>query len=154
MRSIYDNVAVGGVAVVFASNAGVIVTGPSIDTKNYSTAALRLSTTAVGGAVTATAVRGTVVAVIEESVDNSTFTTATDVTGATIGATATPSTVNGLVVSARIEGLGLQRKRYLRVKLTTGFGPNATTAAIFTCAAVIEVGRGYNRPPTADVSNT
>lgn len=154
MRSVYDNIKADGFAVVYASVGGVVVTGPTVDTKGYNTAALRLSTTAVGGSANVVAQRGTVAAIIQESNDNSTWTTATDNTSTTIGSTVAATTTNGSVTSVRVEGLGLQRKRYLRVQLTTGFGPLATTAAIFTLAACIELGRGYNRPVTSDVSNT
>lgn len=155
MRSIYDNVAVGGAAVIFASTSGVVVTGPTVDTKGYNTAALRLSTTAVGGAANVVATRGTVAAIVQESDDNSSWSTATSVDGTTIGSTVAAIGTNGNVTSVRIEGLGVSNcKRYIRVQLTTGFGPIATTAAIFTLAAIFELGRGYNKPPTTDYSPT
>lgn len=154
MRSIYDNVLVGGVAVVFASTAGVVVTGPAVDTKAYSTAALRVSTTAVGNSANVVAQRGTVAAVIQESDDNSTWTTATSVDGTTVGTTVAALSLPN-VESVRIEGLGLSNcKRYIRVQLTTGFGPIATLGAVFTCAAVIELGRGYNKPSVTTYSAT
>lgn len=154
MRSIYDNVDVGGFAAILASSAGVIQTGPAYDTKGYSTGALRLGITAVGGSANVIATRGTVAAIIEESTDGSTaWTTATSVDGSTIGTTvAAIGSVSD--ESVRIEGLNLNRKRFLRVKLTTGFGPIATAAAIFTVAALIEVGRGYQKPPTTNYSAT
>lgn len=154
MRSIYDNVKLDGVAVVFASAAGVVVTGPTVDTKGYNTAAFRVATSAVGGAANVALTRGTVAAIIQESDDNSSWSTATDNGGTTIGTTVA-ALLTPNVESVRIEGLGLSNcKRYIRVQLTTAFGANATTAAIFTCAGVIELGRGYNKPAVTTSSNT
>lgn len=154
MRSIYDNNTVLGAMAIYNSSPGIVHTSPSVDTKGYNSAALRFLTTAVGGSATAVATRGTLAAILQESDDNSTFTTATDVSGTTIGATVAPTTTNGALTSVRVEGLMQNRKRYLRMQLTSGFGPSATAAGIFTCTAVIELGRAYNRPVTSTVSNT
>lgn len=154
MRTVYDNLNIGGVVAILASTAGVIVDGPIVDTKGYNSAALRVNTGAVGGAANLVAQRVTVAAVLRESADGVTFANANDNTGTVIGTTVAAIITDGNVSSARIEGLNQNRLRYLRVRLTVGAGPIATTAAIFTCAALLELGRAYNNPVTTTVSNT
>lgn len=151
MRSIYDNVTVGSIAAASNTTGSTICTGASLDTRGYNTGVLRVfvSTLASGLSVGSGA---SLTAVLQESTDASTWTTATDLTGATIGGT-TEATTTAVLASYRIEGLGLQRKRYLRVQTTAAFGAVAPNR-LFTSAAVIEVGRAYSNPVTTTVSNT
>lgn len=155
MRSVYDNVAVGALVAQYSSVNGVITTSPSVDTKGYNSAALRVSLTPVISTNIVTGQGGTIAVVLQESNDNSTFTTATDNTGATIGGTVT-STTSAVLSSFRIEGLGQNRKRYLRTQLTCNFGVTLSTVAqgYFTTTAVIELGRAYTNPVTQTTSNT
>lgn len=159
MRSIYDNAQLSGYAAASNTTGMLVTTGASVDTKGYNTAALRVF---VGpfqsGANTPATTKGSVTALLQESSDNVTFATAVDNTGATIQAVATQtgSTV-GVIADARIEGLGLQRKRYLRIVATAAMIPASAGEAKwnqFTSCAVIELSRAYQDPTTSTVSNT
>lgn len=154
MRSIYDNTKVGGAVAIFGTAATVIVTGPSIDTKGYNSGALRVSIGTVGAGLSQNA-GSSLTAIIQESADNSTFTTATDNSGATIGFAGTTATTSVVIADTRIEGLNQNRMRYLRVKLTSvNSGTSGTVANAFTAVAVIELGRAYNTPTSTATSNT
>lgn len=142
MRSLYDNVSIGGLTgpSLNATTGGVVnVTGAVVDTKGYNTAALRVFTTAVAGTASTT-----LVAVLTESASSTgVYTTALDNTGTAIGFTIA-ATTPAVVGSARIEGLGLQRLRFFKVQTTT-----ANPSVAFTSVAVIELGRAYeNAVPT------
>lgn len=152
MRSVYDNLTVTGFAAAFNTTNSVITTGASVDTKGYNSAALRvfLSTT---GASVSTAAGSSLTVVLQESADNSTFTTAVDNTGATIGGTSI-ATTSAVLASYRVEGLGQQRLRYLRVRTTANLAGSGVAAQTFTSAAVLELGRAYQNPVTTTVSNT
>ncbi len=161
MRSIYDNAYVAALAGPFFATTGSVaaMNGASVDTKGYNTAALRVFITATGSTALTPSTVSTLTAVLQESSDNSTFTTALDNTGVAIGFPATAvltATTTAVIGSARIEGLGLQRKRYLRVVLTPFLSGGAIALApnSFTAVAVIELARAYNNPVTAVVSNT
>lgn len=149
MRSIYDNVTLGGVAgpAVNATASSVVATGASVDTKGYNTGVIRVYTSAIAGGIPA-ATPVTLVAVLQESSDNSNWATANDNTGTAIGFTQT-ATTTAVIGSARVEGLQLNRKRYLRVTLQGGGYATALTAF-----AVVELGRAYSNPVNSAVSNT
>lgn len=156
MRSIYDNAVVQGYAVQFNTTGATVTTGASVDTKGYNTAALRVFTSpiGIGGSPLAKDTGGSLVAVLQESSDNVTFTTATDNGSATIGFTIV-ATTTAVLQDARIEGLGLSnRKRYLRVQTTANFGGAASNSRQFTSCAVLELARSYQKPTTSVVSNT
>lgn len=154
MRDVYDNIAVGGYTVLFSTTTSVVATGASVDTKGYNSAALRVYIGTVGSGLTVNN-GSSLTAVLQESDNNSTFTTATDNTGATIGFSGTQATTSVVLSDVRIEGLNANRKRYLRVQLTAKQGgTSGTVANAFTSVAVIELGRAYQRPVTTTVSNT
>lgn len=71
---------------------------------------------ATGGSPSA----ATVAWALQESNDNSTFTAANDNTGTAIGATLNVKTV-AVDSYARVEGIMVNRKRYLRIVLTPAF---------------------------------
>lgn len=154
MRSIYDNVAIDGLTgPQLNTTPALVITGTVVDTKGYNSAVLRIFTvpkTGIGPTVA-----NSITAVLQEcATSTGTFTTATDVSGATIGTTIA-STATAVIGSARIEGLGQNRLRYLRIQTTGKVIAGAGTAdGSFTSVAVIELGRGYARPVTATVSNT
>lgn len=160
MRSLYDNVTIGGVVgpVLNTTTAatgvqGTFVTnGAQFDTKGYNTAAMRVYTTAITG-VPAT-IAASLVAVLQESAAGSSWASALDNTGTAIGFTQSVST-STVMGSARIEGLNQNRLRYLRV-VTTGqiIGGASTSNNQFTSFAVIEATRAYNNPVNTTVSNT
>lgn len=154
MRSVYDNTSVQGAVALFATTPGVgqikTATGPSVDTKGYNSAAIRVQTSNVGSGVAA-ASQVSVVAVLEESTDNNAFTAALDNTGTQIQCTAN-ATVTAVLAAARVEGLNSNRDRYLRVVLR---GANdGVVARAVTAVAVIELGRAFTRPSTTETSNT
>ncbi len=152
MRTVYDNIAIGSVLATYNSSPAVITTSPSVDTKGYNSACLRVYQTPVGAGIVKTLAVSTV-AVLQESADNVTFTTALDNTGVAIGGNC-QATTTAVISSFRVEGLGQQRLRYLRVSLQSGVPTTSSTAFISTTVAVIELGRGYQLPPTTAVSNT
>lgn len=153
MRSIYDNVATSGFAAAFNTLGATVCTGGSVDTKGYSTGVLRVFTSTVASGI-AVGNGASLTAVLQESTDGTTWSTATDNTGATIGGTQT-ATTSAVITSYRIEGLNLNRDRYLRVVTTAAFGGAVSNnSKAFTSAAVIELGRSYQRPVDTTVSNT
>jgi hypothetical protein len=89
---------------------------------------------------------------LQESADGSTnWANALDNTGTVIG-----FSLNCLSAqaenAARIEGLGLNRKRYLRAVITPAF-TGGTTPAILGVADIV-LGEALQRPVTSQVSNT
>lgn len=154
MRSLYDNTVVLGHVAVFSTSNAVVAVGPSVDSKGYNTGALRVRIGALGAGLGPTS-GSTLSAILQESSDNVTFTTANDNGGTAIGFTGTSATVTAVVSDARIEGLGLSnRKRYLRVQLTANQATSGVIANSFTAIAVLELGRGYNNPVNTTTSNT
>ncbi len=152
MRSVYDNLSVGAISAVFNTTNAVLISvnGPSVDTKGYNSAALRVFTTPTGTGLLVSQ-QVSVVAVLQESADNITFTTANDNTGTPIGVTVN-ATTTAVIGSARIEGLGQNRLRYLRVN-TKGSSLGVIASAV-TSVAVIELGRAFQLPTTTGTSNT
>lgn len=140
----YDNVQVAvGTNPQFSTTGAVVATGAGIDTLGYNTAALRVITTPVGAGFSV-GNGSSLVAVLQEAPDNVTWTNALDNTGTVIGGTIQVTTT-AVVSSYRIEGLGLNRKRFLRVVLTPNFG-GTTQGNAFTSSSVVELGRAYNDP--------
>ena len=153
MRSLYDNTVVQGYTILRGSSNAVVQTGASVDTKGYNSGALRVYIGPVGSGLSV-AGGSSLTAVLQESTDNATFTTATDNNGTAIGFVGTQATTTAVLSDERIEGLNLSnRKRYLRVQLT-GYMGGSAAANVFTAAAVIELGRAYQRPVTTTESNT
>ncbi len=161
MRSIYDNVIIGGIAgpALFTTPLVTTITGESIDTKGYNTGVLRVRASAFNTPLNnniqplITVNNGaSITAVLEESANNSTWSAALNNSSVQIGTTGMVVTSTAVIGSARIEGLGgLNRMRYLRVKLTANFGsPNVNK--VFTALGAIELARAYNDPVTSEVS--
>lgn len=146
MRSIYDNVAVAKSIAPQSDSGGSAVNGGAVDTLGYNTAMVVFESGAISGSPT-----GTSIAVkIQESADGSTnWQDAEDNTGAVIGGTVTAAST---ALLARIEGLGLNRKRYLRVVETTTF-TGGTTPAVLVHGNIL-LGRGFEKPANSGVSNT
>lgn len=152
MRSVYDNLTVAGYAAAFNTTGSTICTGASVDTKGYNSAALRVFTSTVGAGL-AVNTGASLTAVLQESDDNSTWTTATDNNSENISITQV-ATTTAVLSSARIEGLGSNRSRYLRVVTTAYFGGAAAATRQFTSCAVLELGRAYQNPVNTTTSNT
>ena len=148
MRSLYDNLGVQTSVIAQSDSGGSAVNGSSVDTKGYNTAVIRGRAEAASGSPTA----ASTVYKLQESADGSTgWADALDNTGVVIGFTLNPKTAaaEGL---ARIEGLGLNRKRYLRVVETTTFTAG-TTPAVLVFGEIL-LGRGFQRPTNSATSNT
>ena len=161
MKSIYDAVIIGGVAgpALFTTPLVTTITGESIDTKGYNTGVLRVRASAFNTPLNNTIQPlitvnngASVTAVLEESADNSTWSSALNNSSTQIGTTGVVVTATAVVGSARIEGLGgLNRMRYLRVKLTANFGsPNVNK--VFTAFGAIELGNAFRNPVTTETS--
>ena len=147
MRSLYDNVLVQASLRPQSDLGGSAVNGISVDTKGYNTAMLRASVAVASGSPTT----ASTVVKLQESADNSTWTDATDNTGSVISATVSSKTTAQDVV-LRIEGLNLNRKRYLRIVETTTFTGGSSPAVVV--AADVLLGRGFTLPSNTANSNT
>jgi hypothetical protein len=149
MDSVYDNLkVVGGTSVAPQSISGsTAVDGSTVDTAGYASASLY----AFGAAASGSPSAATLTVTLQESSDNSTWTTATDNTGANIGFTLTVTSAAAENV-ARIEGLGLNRKRYLRAVITPAFTGGTSPASI--AYAHILLGAALEKPVDTAVSNT
>jgi hypothetical protein len=146
MRSIYDNVAVLKSVAPQSDAGGSAVNGTAVDTLGYNTAMLAFESGAVSGSPTTTSIA----VKIQESADGSTnWQDAKDNTNTTIGGTVTAAST---ALLARIEGLGVNRKRYLRVVETTTFS-GGTSPAVLVHGNII-LGRGFEKPTNGGVSNT
>lgn len=147
--NVYDNTQIiGGVSLAPQSFTGSsAVNGTSVDTIGGDSAAIRAYGAIASGSPTA----ASLVVKLQESADNSTFTDALDNTGTVIGFTLNCKTVAGDNL-ARIEGLGLNRKRYLRAVITPAFTAG-TSPAILGFAEIV-IGNTQQRPVDSAVSNT
>ncbi len=146
MRSIYDNVGVSKSLVPQSDTGGSAVNGSAIDTLGFNTAMLVFESGAVSGAPTTTSIA---VKVQESANGSSGWGDALDNTGTVIGGTVTAASTQLL---ARIEGLGLNRKRYLRVVETTTFS-GGTSPAVLVHGNIL-LGRAFGKPTNSAVSNT
>lgn len=153
MRSIRDNVSVGAPLAIFNS-IPIAATSGVVDTKGYTTAMLYAMASTTGNA--ANNIGSSTVAVLQESASATTgFATANDNGGTAIGFTLV-ATTSVVAASARIEGLGLTRLRYLRFTLTSNFpaGANTPSALIHTVSAGIALARAFNLPVSATPGTT
>ncbi len=147
--TIYDNVKLlGSVSVAPQSISGsTAVDGSSINTTGYTTAAIHTYADAASGSPSA----ATLVVTLQESSDNSTWSNALDNTGTVIGYTLTVTSAAAENV-ARIEGLNLNRKTYLRAVITPSFTGGTSPASI--AYASIVMGGAMELPVDSAVSNT
>jgi hypothetical protein len=148
--SIYDNVKIiGGVSVAPQSVSGAsAVNGTGINTTSYTDAVVRAYGAAASGAPSG----ASLVVTVQESSDNSTWSNALDNTGTVIGFTLTVTSVAAENI-ARIEGLGLNRKTYLRAVITPTF-TGGTSPASIAYAELIMGGPAQQLPTDTNSSNT
>lgn len=123
------------------------VNGTSVDTKGFNTAML----SAYAGQTSSNPSVATMTYKLQESSDNSTWTDALDNTGTVIGGVANVQAAAATVL-ARIEGLGTNRKRYLRIVVTPAFTGGTSPASILDSQIVL--GRAFYRPVNTAASNT
>jgi hypothetical protein len=144
----YDDVRVVTTVKPQSLTGSTPVNGASVDTQGYDNAKLHVyavTTTSNPSVATATVK-------LQESADGSTnWTDALDNTGTVIGFSLDVHAADGFG-AARIEGLNLNRKRYLRVVATPAF-TGGTSPAIVTNAEIV-FGNPTQLPVTSAVSNT
>jgi len=90
---------------------------------------------------------------LQESSDNSTWADATDNTGTVIGATLNVKTV-AVDSYVRVEGIGLNRKRYLRLVYTPSFTSGTSPATLVYGEVIGAPGNGATLPVRTAISNT
>jgi hypothetical protein len=146
--NVYDDVKVlAGTSVDPVSLATTVAaTGNKVDTIGGDNAAVYVRAAAASGSP-ATA---SLVVTLQESADGSTsWSNALDNTGVVIGFTLDAHTVAAENI-ARIEGLNLNRKRYLRAVIT----PNITAGGAVVATALIIIGNNQVVPVDTVASNT
>lgn len=147
MRSVYDNVTIVNSLKAQSFTGSSAVNGSGVDTLGHGSAVIKAHGAAASGSPTT----ATLTVKLQESADNSTFTDALDNTGTVIGFTLTNTSAAAENI-ARVEGLGLNRKRYLRAVITPTF-TGGSSPAILGYAEIV-LGRSAQRPNNAAVSNT
>ncbi|HEY3742446.1 MAG TPA: hypothetical protein VGL53_21505 [Bryobacteraceae bacterium] len=147
--NVYDGTAlVGGVSLAPQSFSGSsAVDGSSVNTTGYDNAAIHAYGASASGSPTAAALAIT----LQESSDNSTWSNALDNTGTVIGFTLNCHSAAAENV-ARIEGLNLNRKQYLRAVITPAF-TGGTSPAILGFAEIV-MGNAEQKPVDSNTSNT
>lgn len=149
MRSLYDAVAVKTSIIQQASSGSTPINGAnSLDTLGFNTGVLR----ARGEASTGGASPFTIVVKLQESATGTGgWADALDNTGTVIGFTLTVTSVAAENL-ARIEGLGTNHKRFLRVVATPAPTGGAGPASIVM--AEILLGRAFTNAVNTATSNT
>lgn len=142
MRSLYDAIVSGSQVVHQVSGAAALATGTgaALDTKGYSTGVLEASV----GLNSGTASPSAVVSLLECATSNGTFTPALANDGTAIGFTLTGNWSGGALAAgmARIEGLGLNRLRYLKAQIVS----TVNAASTIPEYAQITLGRAQLKP--------
>lgn len=147
MRSVYDNISVINSIPQTNDSGGSAVNGAAVDTKGYNSAMAHFRNEAASGSPSASSI---VWKLQESNSSGSGFGDALDNTGTVIGGTLDGTQIND--VFARIEGLGTNRKRYLRVVETITF--TGGTSPKNLVVGEIVLGRAFTKPVTSTVSNT
>jgi len=148
MRSIYDNVSLAQSLIPQSVTGASAVNGTAVDTKGFNTAML----SAYAGLTSSNPSVANMVYKLQESdTSGGTYTDALDNTGTVIGGTIAVNAAAGSLVR-RIEGLGLNRKRFLRVVITPAFTGGTSPAVLLDGQIVL--GRAYQLPTNTGVSNT
>jgi hypothetical protein len=147
MHSIYDNVAVQKSLAPQGDTGGSPVNGGVVDTLGFNTGMLAFESGAISGSPSAISIA--VKLQESDASDGSGMADALDNTGTVIGGTVTAANTELL---ARVEGLGANRKRYLRVVETTTF-TGGTTPAVHIHANIL-LGRPGELPVNTNTSNT
>lgn len=143
-----DTKIIGGTSLAPQSFTGSsAVDGSTVDTLGGDNAVIYAYGASASGSPSAAALAVT----LQESADNSNWSNANDNTGTQIGFTLN---CHGAAAenAARIEGLGLNRKRYLRAVITPAF-TGGSSPAILGFAQII-IGNNGQLPVDANVSNT
>jgi len=146
----YDNIRNATSVAPQSFTGSTPATGLSVDTLGYDNAKVHVYGAQASGSPTA----ASLVAKVQESADGSTnWADALDNTGTVIGFTVSALQTAAAPGAARIEGLGLNRKRYLRVVVTPAF-TGGTSPAILAYGEIVFGGDAQQLPITSAVSNT
>jgi hypothetical protein len=145
----YDDVHQASSIIPQSVSGASAVDGVSVDTSGYDNAKLHVYAAEATGTPSAASLAVT----LQESPNGTdTWTNALDNTGAVIGFTLSGLQAAGAVSAARIEGLNLNRKRYLRVVVTPTFTGGSSPATLVFGEIVF--GNAQQLPVTSTVSNT
>jgi len=149
----YDDIRVATSIKAQSLTGSSAVNGLSVDTQGYDNAKIHCYavTTTSNPSVATVAVK------LQESTDGTgsgagAWTDALDNTGTVIGFTLNAQAADA-VNAARVEGLNLNRKRFLRVVATPAF-TGGTSPAILANAEIVFGGDAQQLPITTAVSNT
>lgn len=126
------------------------VDGVAVDTLGYDNAKLHVYAAEASGAPSAASV---VVTLQESTTSGGTYANALDNTGTVIGFTLSGLQAAAGVSAARIEGLNLNRKRFLRIVVTPAF-TGGTSPAILAYGELVFGSNAQQLPVTSAVSNT
>ena len=145
MRSLYDSIVEGAQISGYVNSTDYTVTSAVVDTMGYATAVLR----AIAGLHSTTDAPTTVVSLLECATSTGQFTAALANDGNAIGFTLTGNASTGAAQTkmVRVEGLGLNRKRYLKVQIET-----TVAAGGSPIAGSLILGRAHKLPPTSTTS--
>ena len=149
----YDNIRNASSLKPQSVSGSSAVNGVSVDTLGYDNAKLHAFGVAASGSPSA----ASLVVKLQESTDGTgsgggAWTDALDNTGTVIGFTLTTTSADA-VSAARIEGLNLNRKRYLRAVVTPTFTSGTSPASLFY-AEIVFGGDAQQLPVTSTTSNT
>jgi hypothetical protein len=148
--SAYDDIHQVSSIVPQSVSGSSAVDGVSIDTQGYDNAKLHVYAAEASGSPSGASLAVT----LQESADGSTnWANALDNTGTAIGFTLSGLNAAAGVNAARIEGLNLNRKRYLRIVVTPTF-TGGTSPAVLAYGEIVFGGGAQQLPVTTVTSNT
>jgi hypothetical protein len=148
--SAYDDIRNASSVAPQSISGSSAVNGSSVDTQGYDNAKIHFYAAAASGSPSAASVAVT----LQESADGSTnWANALDNTGTVIGFTLSALQSAAAFGAARVEGLGLNRKRYLRVVATPSF-TGGTSPATVSYGELVFGGGAQQLPVTSATSNT
>jgi hypothetical protein len=148
--SAYDDIHQVSSIIPQSVSGASAVDGVSVDTEGYDNAKLHVYSAEASGSPSAASLAVT----LQESPDGTdTWTNALDNTGTVIGFTLTGLQAASGVSAARIEGLNLNRKRYLRIVVTPTF-TGGTSPAVLAYGEIVFGGGAQQLPVTSTTSNT
>jgi hypothetical protein len=146
----YDNIRNATSVAPQSLSGSTPATGSTVDTLGYDNAKIHAYGAQASGSPTA----ASVVVKLQESADGSTnWADALDNTGTVIGFTLSALQTAAAPGAARIEGLGLNRKRYLRLVATPAF-TGGTSPAVLAYAELVFGGDAQQLPVTTVTSST
>jgi len=147
--SAYDDIRNVSSIIPQSVSGSSAVDGVSVDTSGYDNAKVHVYSAQASGSPSA----ASLVVTLQESVDNVNWTNALDNTGVVIGFTLSGLQAAAGVNQARVEGLNLNRHRYLRVVVTPSF-TGGSSPAVLVYGELIFGGGAQQLPITTTPSDT